>query len=84
MVHVVTIILFIALIFSIKVVVKNRKKAGITDIKSAIPSICLFLIAITHPLAYWFDFTGLLNWSITVILLMIGAYFTKYMPVTEK
>ncbi|MEK3988475.1 MULTISPECIES: hypothetical protein [Robertmurraya] len=78
-----SIILIIALVFSISVVVKKRKKAGITGIKSALTSICFFLIAITNLLAYWFNFMGLLNWSITVVLLILGAYFTKYMPISE-
>ncbi|AVR00960.1 hypothetical protein OBCHQ24_18805 [Oceanobacillus iheyensis] len=81
MVHIIlTVILIIALIFSVYVMIQKRKKAGVTGIKNAIPSICLYLIAITHLLAYWFHFAGILSWSMTIVLLMIGAYFTKYMP----
>ncbi|MGM0879151.1 MAG: hypothetical protein ACQEWV_32065 [Bacillota bacterium] len=76
--------LLIALIFSISIVVQKRKKAGITGIKSALTSICFYLIAITNILAYWFNFMGILNWSITVILLILGAYFIKYMPISES
>jgi hypothetical protein len=79
-----SIILILALIFSITLVVQKRKKAGITGIKTALTPICFYLIGITNLLAYWFDFMGLLNWSITVILLILGAYFTKYMPISEK
>ncbi|MFE3573006.1 hypothetical protein [Lysinibacillus sp. NPDC059133] len=79
-----SIILIITLIFSISVVIQKRKKAGIIGIKSILTSICLYLIAVTNLLAYWFDFMGLLNWSITVILLILGAYFTKYMPVPVR
>lgn len=79
-----SIILIIALIFSISVVIQKRKEAGITGIKSALTSICFYLIAVINLLAYWFDFMGILNWSITVILLIIGAYFTKYMPILDK
>ncbi|MEQ6356888.1 hypothetical protein ABNX05_19855 [Lysinibacillus sp. M3] len=79
-----SIILIITLIFSISVVIQKRKKASITGIKSILTSICLYLIAVTNLLAYWFDFMGLLNWSITVILLILGAYFTKYMPVPDR
>ncbi|WP_238017218.1 hypothetical protein [Oceanobacillus jordanicus] len=81
MVHIIlTIILIIALIFSVYIVIQKRKKFGITGIKSAIPSICFFLIAITHLSAYWFHFAGILSWSMTIVLLMIGAYFIRYMP----
>ncbi|MFD2046060.1 hypothetical protein ACFSTA_12280 [Ornithinibacillus salinisoli] len=79
-----SIILIIALVFSIIVVVQKRKKAGIKGIKSALTTIFLYLIAITNLLAYWFNFLGLLNWSISVILLILGAYFTKYMPIPER
>ncbi|WP_339162716.1 hypothetical protein MHB50_06365 [Siminovitchia sp. FSL H7-0308] len=79
-----TAILLIALIFSIYVVIKKRKKAGVTGIKSALTSICFYLIAITNVLAYWLDFIGLFSWSITMILLILGAYFTRYMFVSQK
>lgn len=75
-----SIILVIALIFSISVVIVKRKKAGTVGIKSALTPICFYLIAITNLLAYWFDFMGFINWSIIVILLILGAFFTKYMP----
>ncbi|MDQ0216672.1 CHASE2 domain-containing sensor protein [Oikeobacillus pervagus] len=79
-----SIILIIALVFSISTVVRKRKKAGITGIKSALTSICFYLIAVTNLLAYWFDFMGLMSWSITVILLILGSFFTKYMSMSEK
>jgi len=77
------IILTVAFIFLIPVVIKKRKKAGVTGIKTALPSICFLLIALINILAYWFNFMGLLSWSISFILLILGAYFTKYMPVPE-
>lgn len=75
-----TFVLIIALVFSVAVAVKKRKKAGIIGIKSALTSICFYLIAIINLLAYWFNFLGVINWSITIGLLLLGAYFTKYMP----
>ena len=79
-----SIILIITLIFSIIVVVRKRKKADITGIKSALTSICFFLIAIINLLAYWFNFMGLFVWFINFILLILGAYFTKYMRISES
>lgn len=79
-----TIILLASLLFSISVVIKKRKNAGVTGVKTALTSICLYLIAITNVLAYWFDLIGLMSWSVTMILLILGAYFTKYMPASEK
>ncbi|KOO51414.1 hypothetical protein [Viridibacillus arvi] len=72
------------LCFSCFIVVRKRKQTGITGIKSALSSICLFLIAITSLLAYWLNFTGILSWAIIMILLILGAYFTKYSVIPVK
>nr|WP_077212202.1 hypothetical protein [Bacillus dakarensis] len=79
-----SILLVISLIFPIYIVVQKRRTAGVTGIKTALTSICFYLIAITNLLAYWFNFLGLWSWSITVMLLILGAYFTKYMGVSER
>lgn len=79
-----SIVLIIVLIFSMYAVVQKRKKAGITGIKSALTPICFYLIGVINLLAYWFNFMGLVNWSINMILLILGAYFTKYVPVSEN
>lgn len=81
--NILSILLILSLFFSMSVVYRKRKKAGITGVKSLLTSICFYLIAITNLLAYWFDFLGLINWFITVVLIILGAYFTKYMPITE-
>ncbi len=77
------IILTVAFLFFIPVVIRKRKRAGATGIKSVLSSICLLLLALTIILAYWFNFIGLFSWSIGFILLILAAYFTKYMPVLE-
>ncbi len=79
-----SIILIFALVFSINLVIRKRKKAGITGVKSALTPICFYLIGLTNLLAYWFNFMGMFNWFISVTLLILGAYFTKYMPISEK
>lgn len=79
-----TIMLIIALLFSISFVVIKRKKAGITGVKTALTSISLYVIAVTNLLAYWFNFLGLVSWSISILLLIAGAYFTKYIPVPKN
>lgn len=81
---IVTIILVLSLVFSISFVIRKRKKAGITGFKSALPPICFYLIAVVNILAYWFNFLGLVNWGMTVILLILGAYFTRFLPITDK
>lgn len=79
-----TVILLVAIIFSISILIRKRKKAGVTGIKTILTPICMYLIAVTNLLAYWFGFMGVLSWSITIILLILGAYFTKNMPITDK
>lgn len=79
-----TVILIMVLIFSISNVITKRNKAGITGIKSGLTSICLFLLAVVNLSAYWFDFLGVISWSITIVLLILGGYFTKYIPVSEQ
>lgn len=76
--------LLIALIVSISVVVYQRKKAGVTGIASALTPICFYLIAVTNLLAYWLDFLGLISWTISVVLLILAAYFTKFMPTPKE
>lgn len=79
-----TIILGIALIFSITVVIQKRQETGEKGIKSILTPICLYLIAVTNLLAYWLDFLGLWSWSITTCFLILAAYFTRYMPTAKK
>ncbi len=74
-----TIILVISLPFSISILMKKRKEAGVTGFKSALTSICFFLIAIVNLISYWMGWLGIFNWMMTLILLLAGAYFTKYL-----
>ncbi len=77
--EVLSIILIISLITSVIVLIRKRKKAGVTGMKSTLTSICFYLIAVTNLAAYWFGFLGIFNWILTIILLFAGAYFTKYL-----
>jgi len=78
--NVLYIISIVAFIIVIPVIIKKRKKAGTSGIKSALTSICVLLSALINILAYWFDFMGMLTWSISFLLLILAAYFTKYLP----
>ncbi|HIS28628.1 MAG TPA: hypothetical protein IAA78_04135 [Candidatus Avamphibacillus intestinigallinarum] len=79
-----SVILILVLMVSVSVFVKRRKKAGVTGIKSALTSICLYLMAIINLFAYWFDFSGVVTWTITTVLIILGVYFTKYLPVSRS
>lgn len=82
--NVLYIISIIAFIIVIPVIIKKRKKVGATGIKSALTPICFLLIALINILAYWFNFMGLLTWSISVLLLILAAYFTKFLATPES
>lgn len=75
-----TLLMLIAFGFSIKKIITKRKEASITGWKSLGTSLCFFLIAAINLLAYWFDFIGIISLSLTILLLIIGAYFTRYLP----
>lgn len=78
-----SITLIVVIVVSIPFVIQKRKQAGLTGIKSALTPICLYLMAIVNLFAYWFDLMGLLTWMLGFVLVILGAYFTKYMSASE-
>lgn len=79
-----TLLMVLAFGFSINKIIIKRKEAAITGWKTLGTSICFFLIAAINLLAYWFDFMGIFSMALTVLLLMAGAYFTRYLPDERK
>ncbi|MBE7121084.1 hypothetical protein [Bacillus cereus] len=77
-------VLILFLVVSMYITYQKRKKAGIKGLKSALTSICCFLIAILNLFAYWFRFGGIFTWLFSIVLLLVGAYFTKYIPISKK
>ncbi|MBK5360265.1 hypothetical protein JFU18_03735 [Bacillus sp. TH22] len=78
------IVLILFLVVSMYITYQKRKKAGIKGLKSALTSICCFLIAILNLFAYWLHFGGVFTWLVSIVLLLVGAYFTKYIPISKK
>ncbi|QWU45149.1 hypothetical protein [Bacillus sp. NP247] len=78
------IVIIFVLVISIYVTYQKRKKAGIKGLKSSLTSICCFLIAILNLFAYWLHFGGVFTWLVSIVLLLVGAYFTKYIPISKK
>ncbi|WOA59688.1 hypothetical protein [Bacillus mycoides] len=76
--------LILFLVVSMYITYQKRKKSGIKGLKSALTSICCFLIAILNLFAYWFRFGGIFTWLVSIVLLLVGAYFTKYIPISKK
>lgn len=73
-----------ALVISMYVIYKKRKRAGVTGLKSLLTSICCLLLAILNLTAYWLHFGGIITWLFSIVLLLVGAYFTKYIPISKK
>ncbi|NBJ68864.1 hypothetical protein D1839_05160 [Roseburia sp. 1XD42-34] len=71
----------IILIIAVFLTIRKRKLAGVTGFKSALTPICFFLIVFVNILAYFFGFMGLFSWLISVLLLILAAYFTKFFSV---
>ncbi|WP_298831149.1 hypothetical protein [uncultured Planococcus sp.] len=79
-----TVFLLIAIGFAVNKIIKKRKESSITDLKSLGTSICFFLIAIVNILAYWFDFIGIISMSLTILLLITGAYCSRYLQTDHE
>ncbi|MGX9929849.1 hypothetical protein ACW0KB_01210 [Virgibacillus salarius] len=62
------------------VIIRNRKRAGVTGMKTALTPICLLLSACINYVAYVFQLMGIASWGISILLLVLAAYFTKHLP----
>lgn len=78
------IVLILVAIVSMFITYQKRKKAGVKGLKSALTSICFFSLAILNLFAYWFNFGGIFAVLFSIVLLLVGAYFTKYIPISKK
>ncbi|PFS61678.1 hypothetical protein COK41_17080 [Bacillus cereus] len=78
------IVFILIVVVSMYITYEKRKKAGVKGLKSALTSICFFAIAILNFFAYWFNFGGMFTWLFSIVLLLVGAYFTKYIPISKK
>ncbi|KAA0760332.1 hypothetical protein [Bacillus sp. SH5-2] len=79
-----TIVFIIFLAVSMYIAYQKRKKAEIKGLKSALTLICFFTLAILNLLAYWLNFGGVFIWLISIVLLLVAVYFTKYIPISKK
>ncbi|WP_406945880.1 hypothetical protein ACJA3J_07340 [Halobacillus sp. SY10] len=77
-------LLLLGLFVSVAVFVHKRKKAGVKGWKTALTSICFYAIAVLNLVAYWLDGLGIISWVLTIFLLMLGAYYTRYMPAASQ
>lgn len=59
----------------IPVGIRKRKRAGATHIKAALLLLCLLPLVLTIILSYWFNFMGLLSWSIGFYIIDFSCIF---------
>ncbi|MYL50018.1 hypothetical protein GLV98_11015 [Halobacillus litoralis] len=77
-------LLLLALLVSVSAFIHKRKKEGVKGWKTALTSICFYAIAVLNLVAYWLDGLGIFSWGLTIVLLILGAYFTRYLPVASQ
>lgn len=73
-----------AMVVSIVYLIYRRKKLKITGFKTWLTSCCFYSIAIVNMMAYKYNFLGLATFLVTFVLLLLAAYFTKYLPRKEE
>ncbi|MCD5322333.1 MULTISPECIES: hypothetical protein [Pontibacillus] len=85
----ITTLLWIALIVSIVITIfrairRKRKYGKIGGFKSYLSSISLYATALVNLVAAHMDKLGIVSWTLTLIFILLGAYFTKFIPAEEK
>ncbi|MGB7998547.1 MAG: hypothetical protein WCF60_00385 [Anaerobacillus sp.] len=81
---IVTIVFLVVFLIGIYLQISRRKRAGMTGFKSAISPICFMMSAALNPLGYWFGFIGVYSLLGSMLFLLLGAYFVKYMHVPRE
>ncbi|PGK51728.1 hypothetical protein CN918_28470 [Priestia megaterium] len=74
-----TIFLVILLLVAAASIIIRRKIHNIRGVKPFLSSGCFFIIALLNLLSGWFDFYGMTTWGATLLLILLAAYFTKYL-----
>ncbi|WP_142828573.1 hypothetical protein [Planococcus soli] len=74
-----TLLLLIIIGFAVNKIFRKMKETPSTDPKSLATSICFLLIGVANLAGYWLGFLGITSMTLTVALLITGAYFTRYL-----
>ncbi|TLS37227.1 hypothetical protein [Pseudalkalibacillus caeni] len=67
-------------------IINKRKKNNESDggIKSYLSMICLYAIALFSVAGVAFDILGIWHSVVTILLLLLAGYFTKFIPRNEE
>ncbi|OLS34017.1 hypothetical protein BTR22_19585 [Alkalihalophilus pseudofirmus] len=71
-------------IYSVFYIRKKRREHEITGWKSLVTSICFISIALISAGANLFGMLGMISWGLIIALLLVGAYYTKYLPIPQE
>ncbi|UCZ52207.1 hypothetical protein LGQ02_15335 [Bacillus shivajii] len=73
--------LMVSLLYFLIQIRRSAKENGREEaIKRNLSSICFYIMAIILLVAMVFDLLGVVVWGLGLILLILAAYFTKYIP----
>jgi len=78
-----TVFLVILLVIAAASIIIRRRVHNIKGVKPFLSSACFFIVALLNLLSGWFNFYGMATWGGTIALILLAAYFTKYLPDAE-
>ncbi|MED4285099.1 hypothetical protein P4679_24575 [Priestia megaterium] len=83
------VLLFILIVASIalffrKLVIERKRNNGVIPVKTILTSTCMLLFSINCFLSIVLQYIGVMSWAINLVLLLLAAYFTKYLPESKK
>ncbi len=79
-----TILIIIVLAIAINKIITEKKKSATQNLKGLVTSICFLLISVINLAGYWLGVLGIITMTLTVVLLITGAYFVRYMDTDNR
>ncbi|PFW75805.1 hypothetical protein COL23_13275 [Priestia aryabhattai] len=83
MLHVVIPLLVLTTLLYFFILRARIKKVGFQP-KELLSSLCFYIISINCFLSMWLNYNGTISWIINMMLLLLAAYFTKYLKPNKK
>jgi len=71
-------------LFIRKLAVERKRNSGVIPIKMLLTNICMLFFSINCCLSFALKYTGIISWAVNLVLLLLAAYFTKYLPDSKK
>jgi len=81
--HLVIPLLLLTTVFYFFIIRTRIKKVGFKP-KELLSSLCFYVISINCILPMWLNYNGAISWIVNMILLLLAAYFTKYLKPSKK